>query len=95
MGPRNVLISGDIPGATSRFVEESYDDKVIVAWTSGAAGDQAPLYNQQDDAEGPVAIRLSVLMIGNIAIAGVSGEPNTMIGQRISARQRRLPTPQL
>lgn len=129
MGPRNVLISGDIPGATSRFVEESYDDQVVVAWTSGAAGDQAPLYNQQDDfksgyvsilgqmlgeetirvaealrtvpttrirarqklvtcpgkddAEGPLAIRLSVLMIGNIAIAGVSGEPNTMIGQRL------------
>jgi neutral ceramidase len=37
-------ISGDFPGATSRYIEEVYDDRVIAIWTTGAAGDQNPLY---------------------------------------------------
>lgn len=41
------MISGDIPGATSRYVEESYGDKVIAVWSLGAAGDQNPIYFQQ------------------------------------------------
>lgn len=40
LGPDNMLITGDFPGATSRFVESYYNDKVIALWTSGAAGDQ-------------------------------------------------------
>ena len=40
-------ISGDIPGATSRYIEESFDDKVVAVWSNGAAGDQNPLYYQQ------------------------------------------------
>jgi neutral ceramidase len=41
------MISGDIPGATSRYVEESTGDKVIAVWSLGAAGDQNPIYFQQ------------------------------------------------
>ena len=37
-------ISGDFPGATSRYLEEVYDDKIVALWTSGAAGGQNPLY---------------------------------------------------
>ncbi len=40
-------VSGDIPGAASRYVEESFDDKVVALWSSGAAGDQNPIYFQQ------------------------------------------------
>ncbi len=40
-------ISGDIPGAASRYVEESFDDRVVALWSSGAAGDQNPIYYQQ------------------------------------------------
>lgn len=40
-------VSGDIPGATSRYIEESFDGKVVAAWSNGAAGDQNPLYYQQ------------------------------------------------
>jgi len=40
-------ISADIPGAASRYVEDSFDDKVIAVWSSGAAGDQNPIYYQQ------------------------------------------------
>jgi hypothetical protein len=41
------MISGDIPGAASRYVEESLGDEAVVLWTSGAAGDQNPIYFDQ------------------------------------------------
>jgi neutral ceramidase len=41
------LISGDAPGTTSRYIEDSFDDKVVALWSSGAAGDQNPIYFQQ------------------------------------------------
>jgi hypothetical protein len=40
-------VSGDIPGATSRYVEEAFDDQVVAVWSNGAAGDQNPIYFQQ------------------------------------------------
>jgi neutral ceramidase len=40
-------ISGDIPGAASRYIEESFDDTIVALWSSGAAGDQNPIYYQQ------------------------------------------------
>jgi len=40
-------ISADIPGAASRYVEDSFDDRVVALWSSGAAGDQNPIYYQQ------------------------------------------------
>ena len=40
-------VSADIPGAASRYVEESLDDKAVALWSSGAAGDQNPIYFQQ------------------------------------------------
>lgn len=163
MGPDNLEVSGDLPGATSRFVEQYYrgdiptrsdggwdlqlqpKDKtngVVALWTSGAAGDQNPIVMDQDndfsmvDALGrilgeetvrvannikdlssessvwggqrvincpgrkvasgphpngefkfedadPVDIRLSLLMLNNIAVTGVSGEVLTPIFLRL------------
>ena len=40
-------ISGDIPGSASRYVEDSFDDRIVALWSSGAAGDQNPIYYQQ------------------------------------------------
>jgi hypothetical protein len=40
-------VSGDIPGATSRYIEESFDDKMVAVWSNGAGGDQNPIYYQQ------------------------------------------------
>ena len=40
-------ISGDIPGATSRYVENSLGGDAVALWSSGAAGDQNPLYFNQ------------------------------------------------
>ena len=152
MGPENLQITGDLPGATSRFVEQYYagqlprprsdagfllrprpeqiTDGVVAAWTSGAAGDQNPnaLAAGSDftlvDAMGQILgeevirvaggirtspeagirgaqkvvtcpgtrlepgpssvdIRLGLLMINDIALAGVSGEVLTMIHERL------------
>ncbi len=41
------LVSGDVTGAASRYVEEAYDDKVVAALSLGAHGDQNPIYFQQ------------------------------------------------
>jgi hypothetical protein len=40
-------VSGDIPGAASRYIEDSLDDGAVAVWSSGAAGDQNPIYFQQ------------------------------------------------
>jgi len=40
-------ISADIPGAASSYVEDSLDGRVVAVWSTGAAGDQNPIYYQQ------------------------------------------------
>ncbi len=165
MGPANLQVSGDLAGATSRFVEQHYrvpernlrgdlgaglrlrpeeasgEEGMVAVWTSGAAGDQNPvsletgtsftlvdalgkilgeeavrvagaiqtspdarIWGGQEvitcpgrrldpeskppkeykfvDAD-PVSIRLVLLMINDIALAGVSGEVLTGISQHL------------
>ena len=40
-------VSADIPGAASSYVEDSFDGRIVALWSSGAAGDQNPIYYQQ------------------------------------------------
>lgn len=40
-------VSGDVPGATSRYLENNFDDEAVVLWSTGACGDQNPIYYQQ------------------------------------------------
>jgi hypothetical protein len=47
-GPDNTLITGDLPGSTSRAVENYYQDKVVALWAPGAAGDQNPIVSSWD-----------------------------------------------
>ena len=164
MGDENYEISGDLVGATSRYVENYYrnraenaprddagaairpraeqtTDRTVAMWTSGAAGDQNPvslargsdftmvealgkilgeeavrvaaaihtsdqvrLWGRQqvftcpgrkleagpvprrdykwDDGD-PVHIRLSLLMVNDVALAAVSGEVLTMIHEHL------------
>lgn len=46
MGDENykLEITSDLPGFTSRYIEERYDDEVVALWTSGAAGNQDAKY---------------------------------------------------
>lgn len=41
------LISGDFPGAASRYIERALDNRAVALFSSGAAGDQNPIYFQQ------------------------------------------------
>ncbi len=41
------MVSGDFPGAASRYVESAYDDYFVALFAAGAAGDQNPLFFQQ------------------------------------------------
>lgn len=137
-GYTNFQVTGDWPGAATRFIRESLGKDAIVAVTAGASGDINPVYGKDDgfrrvDAVGyhvckeamkvlpeiktrPVSsvqsvetnhyfpgkkacedhfprhsfepgpdkkIRFTVLRIGNIALAGVSGELMTEIGMEI------------
>jgi neutral ceramidase len=41
------MVSGDAPGTTSKYIEDSFDGNVVALWSSGAAGDQNPIYFQQ------------------------------------------------
>jgi hypothetical protein len=55
------LISADFAGATSRYVEQAFDDKIVAVFVQGASGDQNPLY----------------LRAGTNAMASQSGVPIT------------------
>lgn len=41
------MVSGDAPGATSQYIENSYDNKIVAIWSTGCEGDQNPIYFQQ------------------------------------------------
>lgn len=41
------MVSADAPGAASKYIEDSLDDKVVAVWSTGACGDQNPIYFQQ------------------------------------------------
>lgn len=48
MHPINCFLTGitsaDFAGATSRYVEQAFDDKTVAVFVQGASGDQNPLY---------------------------------------------------
>ncbi len=41
------MLSGDYPGETERYIEDSFDDKIVALFSTGAQGDQNPIYFQQ------------------------------------------------
>ncbi len=41
------LVSGDAPGAASRYIERSLGDDAVAIWSEGAAGDQNPIFFNQ------------------------------------------------
>jgi neutral ceramidase len=52
LGSQNTLLTGELPGFTSRYVEQHYNNKIVALWTSGAAGNQGPIIRGGDpDAE--------------------------------------------
>jgi len=41
------MVSGDVPEATSRYIEDCYNNKIVAVWSEGACGYQNPIYFQQ------------------------------------------------
>lgn len=41
------MVSSDVPGAASHYIEDSFDDQVVAVWSTGACGDQNPIFYQQ------------------------------------------------
>jgi hypothetical protein len=58
------LVSGDWPGAASRFVERRFGDKIIAPVTAGASGDINPVYGPHLDFKS--GYNFAVDAIGNI-----------------------------
>jgi len=38
------IVSGDVPGAMSRYIEQAFDDKMVAAFSQGTSGDVNALY---------------------------------------------------
>lgn len=51
LGPRNYLITGDWPGATSAYLENALGENVITPLIIGASGDINPIYGPHIDFE--------------------------------------------
>jgi hypothetical protein len=51
LGPKNRYISGDWPGAASRYLEEYFGEDVVVPMIIGASGDINPIYGPHIDFE--------------------------------------------
>ncbi len=51
LGPKNYLITGDWPGAASRYVEEGSGGKLVAPVIIGASGDINPVYGPHIDFE--------------------------------------------
>ena len=52
LGPDNDKATADLPGATSSYIEEQLGGNVVALWTSGAAGDQNPVFMGWDTTYG-------------------------------------------
>ena len=46
-------ITGDLPGSMSAYVEDSLGNGAVALWTSGAAGDQNPLFQTSYNQDAP------------------------------------------
>jgi hypothetical protein len=51
-----IQITGDLPGWTNTYVEGRLGGKAVALWTSGAAGDQNPLFQGDYDQDAPDVI---------------------------------------
>jgi hypothetical protein len=60
------FISADFAGATSRYVEQAYGDKMVAVFVQGASGDQNPLYLRA--ATNALASRSGAPITGNVLV---------------------------
>lgn len=93
---RNYLITSEWPGATAKFVEKEFGNKIITQITAGASGDINPLYRagmENIDAFGPRGeVEITGIILGKEAHR-VAERIKTSPEGRISASQRVVSLP--
>ena len=95
-GPRNLLITGDWPGAASRFIEEKSGDGVVALMLIGASGDINPIYGPHIDFEDVSSYSYAVDEIGMVLgeeVMDITEEITTYKGGMISTEQRIIKLP--
>jgi len=95
-------VSADLPGATSRYVEEHFPNAVAL-WTSGAAGDQNPLfmanYNQDHpdvydlESAGYAILEVQARRLGEEIVRVTKSIKNTSSNVRIWGQQASITCP--
>jgi len=96
LGPRNYMITGDWPGAASRYVESKYSEDFVAPVTIGASGDINPIYGPHIDFESNNAYAFGKEAIGEDLgkeSIRVSNEMKTFSTGTISAAQRVVTVP--
>lgn len=96
LGPKNYMITGDWPGAASRYVEKEFDENFVAPVTIGASGDINPLYGPHIDFESNSAYAFGKDAIGeDLAKVSmkVSKEMRTFSAGKINASQRLISVP--
>ena len=114
MGPDNLAITGDLAGATSRYVEQYYQGKIptrsdagweleagaeekvggegpVAVWTSGAAGDQNPI--TEDRGEDFTMVDGLGRILGEAAVRAANSITTMSSQARIEASQRVIDCP--
>lgn len=94
MGPSNYLISGDWPGATSRYVEKNYGKNIIAPVTAGASGNINPIYGPHMNFKSSYAYSLDAIgkILGDEVIK-VADEVETSPYGTVSTAQREVTLP--
>jgi neutral ceramidase len=94
--PLDSEISGDVPGAASRYIEDRYDGQAVALFTIGAAG--SPLYRAKPGhpADGPdphVLVSAMGTILGEEALATAKDMRMAVSGVRLQGTQRTLQCP--
>lgn len=93
LGPDNLQITADLPGTTSSYVRAHYDGAVVAPWTSGAAGDQNPIYATVDGFGGRVRPVEALGQILGEEVVRVADGLETTEKASIRARQEVITVP--
>ena len=96
LGPKNYMITGDWPGAASRYVGKEYSENFVAPVTIGASGDINPIYGPHIDFENNSAYAFGKDAIGeDLAKESmrVAKEMKTFSDGAINASQRLISVP--
>jgi len=91
MGPGNYLISGDWPGATSRFVAKEMGSQVIVPVTAGASANIDPIYRVLPDFRGGETEAVGIIL--GTEVIKVARDIRTYPSGTITSAQRVITLP--